>query len=347
MDPSQQKPEENSGQQPAGEQPAPQTAQQTAPEDALNKSTEELNAEAAAQEAANPTDKPEEVPVKQSAFKKFWKRVDIYLLGFGLLVIIGAAVATVSYLNGKKTPPAAELATQTLTQDALKTLANSDATIGNAAQTLTVQGNAVFDGQVLVRSNLNVAGNIQLGGQLLAPSLTVSGNTNLNATQINSLQVAQNTAIQGTTTLRDLNVAGAATFGNTVTASQITVTRLILSGNAVLQVPNHIAFTGPSPSRTGIDTNALGAGGTASINGSDTTGTININSGNSPGSGCFIRMNFNQAFTGTPHVLISPVNSGAGSLDYYVTRTSTGFSLCSNNAPPANQVFAFDYFVTS
>lgn len=345
MDQSQPKPEQE---QPSAEQQPteqPSSTAQTAPEDALGKTNEELSEEAAAQAAANPEPAPEEPLKKQSAFKKLWKRVDIYLLGFGLVIIIGGVVATVSYLNSKKEPKAAEIATQELTQDALKNLANSDATIGNSAQTLTVQGNAVFNGQVLVRSNLNVASNIQLGGSLLAPSLTVAGKSTLTDTQTNTLQVAQNTTIQGTTTLKDLNVAGTSTFGGAITASQITVTRLIISGNGSVQVPGHLAFTGPSPNRASIDQAALGGGGTASVSGSDVSGTININSGNGPAAGCFIRIAFAQNYSTSPRVLVSPINSAAGSLDFYVTRTNTGFSLCSNNAPAANQSFAFDFFV--
>src|SRR5690606_2579650 len=122
---------------------------------------------------------------------------------------------------------------------------------------------------------------LQTGGSLETPNLTVSGDTNLGKTQINSLQVAQNTAIQGSTTVRDLNVTGTSSFSGAITASKITVSQLILSGNAILQIPNHISFTGPSPSRSYIGSGILGSGGTVSVNGSDTSGTINLNSGNS------------------------------------------------------------------
>jgi len=174
----------------------------------------------------------------------------------------------------------------------------------------------------------------------------VSGTSNLGTAQINTLQVAQNAAIQGNTTMRDLSVSGTSTFSGPMTASQITVTRLILSGNATLQVPNHISFTGPSPGRS-INNSVLGNGGTASINGSDTTGSVNINTGGSPAAGCFVQITFNQRFTNQPHVLITPVGAGAGQTQYYVTRTNTGFSICTNNAAPANSVFGYDYFVTN
>src|SRR5690606_21360094 len=125
--------------------------------------------------------------------------------------------------------------------------------------------------------------------------------------------------IQGSTTLRDLNVSGASSFGGAMTASQITVTRLVLSGNAVLQVPNHISFTGPAPSRS-LNSGVVGSGGTVSLSGSDTSGTISINTGNNPTAGCFARINFNQTYTAQPRVIVSPVGSGAGQTQYYVDR---------------------------
>lgn len=335
---------------PEAEKPAEQaadnqdSAQQTAPANALERTNEDLQAEAEANAEANGETKEEEPPKKVNPVKAFFRKVNVYLLFFLLIVIVAAVTTIVGYLNSQKAPPVPVVASQELTQDALKDLANTDATVGAAAQTLTVQGNAVFSGKVLIRSDLNVAGGIQLGNTLLAPSLTVSGASNLNDTQVNSLQVAQNVAIQGTTTLRDLNVAGTTSFGGPVTASQITVNRLILSGNAVLQIPNHVAFSGASPGRT-INNAALGSGGTASVDGSDTSGTVSINSGNNPSAGCFVNITFNRAFSSTPRVTIGPVGPGAGRVQAYVTRSTTGFSICGNVAAPGGSQFGFDYFV--
>ena len=325
----------------------PAKDEQGAPVDALSRTPEDLENEQIKQ-AASDLDTPIDGPAvkKISPLKKFFRKVNLYILIFGLLIVVAGAIAAVNYLNSQKTPVAPSIASQGLTEGALKQLANTDATVGNTSQTLTIQGNAIIAGQTLTRGNLNIAGNLQTGGSIQGPSLTISGATNLGATQINSLQVATNTAIQGSTTLRDLNVAGTSSFSGPMTASQITVTKLIMSGNAVLQVPNHIAFTGPSPSRT-INAGVLGNGGSASVNGSDTTGTININTGNSPTAGCFAHINFQQAFTSQPHVIISPVGAAAGQTQYYVDRTTSGFSVCTAVAAPANQVFAFDYFVTN
>ena len=332
--------------QPKPEDAKPETAQsaaQTAPQDALERTNEELASEAPASPEPSTDGKP---PKKVSKFKRTLKRINVYLLLFLLILVIGAVVSVVSYLNSKKAPKNPAIATQTLTPDTLKQLANSDATVGDTGQTLTVQGNAIFSGQVLIRSNLNVAGTITLGGPFSVSALTVSNSANLQNTQTNTLQVANGSTFQGTVTLQhDLNVGGATSFSGPVTAGQITVTKLIMSGNAQLSVPNHIAFPGASPSRS-TNPSVLGAGGTASVNGSDTTGTVSINTGNSPSAGCFATINFTRPFASTPHVMVSPVGAGAGQTQYYVNRSTSSFSICTASPAPGNQAFAFDYFIT-
>lgn len=323
--------------------PAPQ-----APADALSRTPEDLEQDPSVQAAKAADIKAAEDPSarKVSPIKKFFRKVNVYFLIFVLIVVVAGVIAVVNYLNSQKAPEEPNIATQSLTQDALKQLANTDATVGSASQTLNIQGNAIIAGQTLTRGNLNVAGNFQSGGPITAPSITTSGAANLGTIQTNNLQVATDVAIQGKTTVRDLNVAGTTSFSGAVTASEITVSQLILSGNAVLRIPNHISFTGPSPGRS-INAGVLGSGGSASINGSDTTGTVNINTGGSPQPGCFVQITFAQKFSNQPHVLVSPVGAGAGQLQYYVDRNQSGFSICTNNAAPANQVFAFDYFVTN
>jgi hypothetical protein len=326
----------------------PSTEAPQAPADALSRTPDDLEQEQVEQAAANPdkNSTPEQPVKKISPIKRIFRKVNVYFLIFMLVIVVAGAIAAVNYFNSQKNPTEAAIEAQGLTQDALKQLANTDATVGNTSQTLTIQGNAIIAGQTLMRGNLNVAGNFQSGGSIQGPSLTISGASNLGEAQINSLQVATNAAVQGTTTLRDLNVSGASAFSGPLTASQITVGRLILSGNAVLQIPNHISFTGPSPSRT-INGGVVGGGGSASVNGSDTAGTININTGSNTTAGCFARINFQQPYTNQPHIIVSPIGAAAGQTQYYVERSNSGFSICTANAAPANQVFAFDYFITN
>ncbi len=344
MEPEKNSPQETEG----GLEDKSTNDDQQAPVDALSRTPEDLEVEKAELAAASPKSASADASTekKLSPFKKFFRKVNLYFLMFLLLLVVAGAIAAVTYLNSKKVPTEAAIATQELTESALKQLANSDTSVGSSSQTLTIQGNAIIAGQTLTRGNLNVAGNIQAGGKIQGPSLTISGETSLGSTQINSLQVATNTAVQGSTTLRDLSVAGSSTFSGPITASQLTVSSLILSGNGALQIPNHISFTGPSPGRS-INPGVLGGGGSASVNGSDTTGTVNINSGNNPSPGCFVRINFRQNFSNRPHVMVTPVGAAAGKTQFYVTRDNAGFSICTNNAAPGNQSFAFDYFVTN
>ena len=114
----------------------------------------------------------------------------------------------------------------------------------------------------------------------------------------------------------------------------------------MLELPNHLTFSGATPGRSIVGSGILGSGGTISVNGSDTSGSINLGSGNNPnGNGCIVRLNFRQKFSKDPHVIISPVGSTAGAMQYYVTKDTNGFSLCTNTTPAANKTFAFDYFV--
>lgn len=323
----------------------PEAPSQEAPADALSRTPDDLAEE---QEAMQPPENtPSEnapKPKKASKLRSLFKKVNVYLLIFIMLVVVAGAITIVYYLNSQKPPLIPAIANQELTEEALRDLANKDASVGDSSQTLTIQGNAIIDGQTLMRGNLNIAGNLQTGGSIQGPTLTISGSSNLGDTQINSLQVASDTAVQGNTTLRDLSVTGSATFSGAVTAPQITATRLVLSGNAVLEVPNHISFTGPAPRHT---TNAgpLGSGGSASLSGSDSSGTVNVNTGNGPAAGCFIRVNFNQGYSNIPRVLISPASNAAGRTQYYTERDRSGFSICAASPAPANQALVFDYFV--
>lgn len=319
------------------------------PSDALSKTNEELvDATSPTGAPASTTDSGKNAPTKQpNALKKILKRFNVYLLLFLLLAVIGAVVFAVSYLNSKKSPPAPSVASQTLSQSELKQLANSNATVGGSGQTLTVQGNAVFSGNVLVRSNLNVAGTVQLGGNLDVAQITASNSANLANTQISTLQVANTAIFQGLVTVQNgMNVAGNSSFSGAVSIGSLTVTNLTMSGNASLQVPNHISFPGAFPGRS-VNFGVLGNGGSANISGSDTAGTVSINTGNNPTAGCFISIVFDVEYKSMPNIIIGPINAGAAQSQYYVgNRTQHGFSICTVNTPPANSAFAYSYFIT-
>lgn len=313
-----------------------------APSDALSRTPDELEEEQAAKSAPEPADQP---PKKQpSKLKRLFRKANVYFLLFLLVVAVGAVITVVTYINSQKEPTPPAVATQELTEEQLRQLATTDASVGDVSQTLTIKGNAVIDGQTLMRGDLNIAGNLQTGGSIQGPSITISGSSNLGQAQVNSLQVAGDAAVQGNLTGQSISIAGPSMFNGPMTASQITVTQLVMSGNASLQIPNHISFTGATPSRS-TNTAQIGSGGSASVSGSDASGVVNITTGNSPAAGCLVRINFVQRYSNQPHVLLTPVGAAGGLMRYYVERDQDGFSICASTPAPANQSFAFDYFV--
>ncbi len=270
-------------------------------------------------------------------------RFNIYLLLFILVLVIAAIAIVVAtfQVHKKNTGNSNNIGNQALSQSALQQLSNSDATVGTSSQTLNVQSNAIFAGQVVIRSNLEVAGTIKVGGTISLPSVTVAGTSTFGQVQAGSVAVSGNTTVQGNlTTQGSLNVSGTGSFG-TLSAQHLSVGSLQLNGALVLT--SHITAGGPIPRKS--DGNALGAGGTSSISGSDTAGTIAINTGSGPAAGCFLTVTFAQSYSGTPRVLLTPVSSAAAGLPYYVTRTSANFSVCTAAPAAAGQNINFDYAI--
>lgn len=284
---------------------------------------------------------PATVEKKKPFVKKILGILNIYLLLFILTVLLVGLISFVSYQRNKQaTQKQNEIKTEPLNQEALDQLRQTDVKVGDPKQILSVESNAVFAGRVLIRDGLEVAGPLKVGSPLTLPGITVSGNSNFEKIQTNSLQVSGATTIQGQTTIQgNLNVSGSATFGGTLTASRLNIQTLILNGD--LQLNRHIDAGGGNPSKS--DGSALGSGGTSSVSGTDTAGTININTGSGTIAGCFINVNFTQKFSGIPHVVITPVGSWAGGLNYYINRSATSFSVCTTSPAPAGQSFSFDY----
>jgi hypothetical protein len=70
---------------------------------------------------------------------------------------------------------------------------------------------------------------------------------------------------------------------------------------------------------------------------------ITIGTGSSPTSGCFATVTFGKAFNNVPDVVVTPVGAAASGMAYYITRSTTDFSVCTSSTPPAGQSFGFDY----
>ncbi|OGL26508.1 hypothetical protein A3E49_03530 [Candidatus Saccharibacteria bacterium RIFCSPHIGHO2_12_FULL_49_19] len=277
------------------------------------------------------SDKP---AAKGSLFTRIkgWKYLYMALFAI-LLAVVGLAVAAAIIL-GKDTQK--ETTPQDLTAEQLAELAGSTTVVGDAQQVLSIQSSTVFEGQVLARNDLSVAGSLKVGGPLSLPSLDAGTGIFDQLTVDNDLTVAGNLTLQGSVT-----VSGATSFKN-LSVGQLSATNLQLSGD--LTFSRHLTTSGATPSKS--NGSALGGGGTASVSGNDTAGTISINTGGGPPAGCFVTINFVNSFSGTPKVIVSPVGSASGNLDFYVNRSSSNFSLCANN-PSAGTNYNFDYIVVN
>ncbi|CAN5383425.1 hypothetical protein BH10PAT3_BH10PAT3_2640 [soil metagenome] len=280
---------------------------------------------------------------KESFLKKLLGKVNVYFLLLILVLIILGGIAYYAVIQNRKNAKQGTLNTQKLTQSDLDKLAGTDSSVGDAKQTLTVVSNAIFTGGVLVRGNIDVAGSIKIGGPLSLPGLSVGGNTSVDQLAAKSLTVAGDAAIQGKVAIQNnLTVTGSGSFSGNVTSPQVTTNKLQLNGD--LQLSRHVTPNGASPGRT--NGGALGGGGTASNSGNDITGTVNINTGNAAPAGCFVTITFSSAYATVPHVIISPSSSTAATVDYYVNRSASGFSICTANDPPDNAAgMTFDYIV--
>lgn len=254
-------------------------------------------------------------------FSSHWT---IYVPIFAIIVIATAVGVILLYKHENTSQPS--IAQQTLSPEQLSNLASSNNVIGSSNQVLTVQSSSIFNGQVLVRGQLQVAGQLQISQMSINKNLSVAGNE----------------SVQGTLTLQSgLSVNGSGTFSGAVSSPQITTGSLQLNGN--LTLTHHLIISGPIPnSSTGPD---IGSGGTTSVSGSDTAGTVTVNTGGGPTAGCYLTVNFSTPFGSTPSVMLTPANASAASINYYVTRSSSNFSVCSASTPPSGQSFVFDYLV--
>ncbi|MGI0133760.1 MAG: hypothetical protein ACREBW_02220 [Candidatus Micrarchaeaceae archaeon] len=279
---------------------------------------------------------------RPSLLRRFVGGLNIYLLFFIVLLVIAGATGVVFYLKAKNgTSSPTSLGSQSLPQSTLDQLANSDVTVGEPKHTLSVQSDTVFGGSVVVRSNLQVAGALQVGSNLAINGIRVTGNSTFDDVQITkSLALTGNGSVQGQLNVQqNLNVNGGGTFLGALSAPSLAVGSIQLNGDLI--ITHHLSAGGSTPGRT--NGTALGSGGTVSVSGSDSAGSVTINTGGGPGPGCFITISFSTKFNSTPHIVTTPVGLAAAGIQYYINRSTTSFSICSASTPPSSSTFGFDY----
>lgn len=281
-----------------------------------------------------------------SLLSRISTRLNVYFLAFILIIVILGIVVFVVVNTGNQQEAAQNIIqTEELTQEAIDNLNSNESTVGDPKQLLTVESNSVFNGRVLIRDGLDVAGPIKVGGALSLPGITVSGTSQFDEVLLNALSIAGDASVQGTLTVENnLSVAGEASFGGNISAPSVTIDALQISGD--IRFNRHIDAGGPTPRVT--NGGSAGSGSTVSISGTDTAGTVTVNVGSGASAGNLAVITFAVTFSGNPHVVITPVTSSPGTVSsgnfYLSNRSSTGFTIASAS-PVSSGSISFDYIV--
>ncbi len=294
-----------------------------------------------------------ETSYRSSGSSSWWHRVpffDPYIWGLVVLLLIGSIVAWHAQKNSDDTLNiSGESTNATLNQEDFAQLAQEQAEIDKTNKKLNIRANSIFNGSMLVKSSLDVQGQLRVGQEMTLNDLAIAGQGT-----VNNLEIQQDLNVEGETRLngsaliqeslsvnQDITVAGSGTFADTLTARSIEAGDLRFNG--ILRTNGHIVTGGP---QTGANRGqAVGSGGTVSVNGNDTAGTVTINTGGSPSAGILVSVQFGSPYTAIPRVNVTPVGVAAGAVDWYITRTRTGFKIGASNPPPAGSSFSFDYFI--
>ncbi|MEK7152598.1 MAG: hypothetical protein AAB834_01515, partial [Patescibacteria group bacterium] len=141
---------------------------------------------------------------KPPLYKRIWQKFNIYLLLFVLVILVAIAITVVFFVKNRNDDTSKDVInTQNLSEESLKQLSNSNVTVGSSKQILNVESNSIFAGAVLVRSNLEVAGTIKVGGDLQLPGITVSGNSRFSQLQADNVAIGASATVQGLLTVRN------------------------------------------------------------------------------------------------------------------------------------------------
>jgi hypothetical protein len=80
----------------------------------------------------------------------------------------------------------------------------------------------------------------------------------------------------------------------------------------------------------------------------DVAGNITFGTGTSPAAGAMVVLTFAVAYGTAPKVTVTPINSASAALNFYVTSTTTTFTVSCVTAPSASQgntIYGFNYHV--
>lgn len=248
----------------------------------------------------------------------------------------------------------------TISPAVLDTLGVSRNAIGDLGTQLVVGPDSKFDGTVTIGKDVSIGGELKLNGKLSVSDASLTslqaGNTSLSKLNVNgeasanSLTLGQNLSVAGASTLQgqvtigqlltvnnNAVIAGNLSVGGTISTAAFRANSL--TSNTTLTIGGHVISQGNPPAVSGGG--AIGSNGTVSISGNDAAGTVAVNVGVGAVSGTLAQVTFRSQYSSTPHVVVTVVGHSA---NFYINRTSTGFSIVAASPLPAAG-YAFDYIV--
>lgn len=285
-------------------------------------------------------------------------------VGLAVVVVILAINAGVIafVMKGHATQGAAPNREEvTLSTETLDKLGVSRNPVGTSGTELTVGPNARFNGTLTVASDVMIAGQLKLNSKFSAADASLAklqaGDTSVSKLNVNGdgtisnlnlrkdLTVVGVTRLQGPVTMsqlltvnNNLNVAGNLAVGGVLSARAFHASSLV--SDTTLTIGGHIMTRGAAPGFSPGP--ALSGADTATSSGNDASGTIAVNIGTGGSkSGIVGYITFNQSYSSTPHVVVTPVGGGVSNV--YVNRSASGFSIGVSSISPGGH--AFDYIV--
>lgn len=282
-------------------------------------------------------------------------------IGLGVVAFIlianGAALAFI--LKGQDAAKQQDAGSVTLSSQTLDKLGVSKDNAASQGITLKINPATSFGNNVTIADNLAVGGQLNLNGRFTAPDAAFAklqgGDTALDKLNVNgdatisTLNLRKDLNVIGTTTLQgqvkvsqlmtinnNLNVSGSLSVGGALSVRTLQVANFQTTGN--LTFGGHFITSGTAPHVTGG--NALGAGGTVSVNGNDSSGSVSVGIGTGAVAGTIATITFGNGFSATPHIVVTAV--GRSVPGFYINRTTTSFTIVTPTALTPGGM-SFDY----
>ena len=299
-------------------------------------------------------------PRKRASYRPSHKATFIGLTVMAVILLVNGAIVAFVMKNNADATDAKTQQGVTLSGETLSKLGVDRNPSGAGATELTIGPATKFDNKVVVGSDLNVGGKLNLNGDFQAGSVSAgnakftkleAGDTALGQLNVNGdgtltslnlrkdLAVAGSSRLQGAVTITNLltvnnnvNIAGNLAIGGSLSVRDLQISNLTLG--------SHLTTRGAAPSVSAGG--SAGSNGTASISGNDASGTVAVNAGVGAGGGILANVSFQTKYTNTPHVVVTAVGRPVDGL--YVNRSANGFSINVSGSLPAGG-YAFDYIV--